>query len=77
MYLNESEIQHRIQELMRDGVLSLILDKVKDDISKRIIQTSPDEGVVREEQYMLVQAINVLEMKLQEYVNIESQETNL
>ncbi len=75
MKLNDRDIESRVQGLMGDGVLSLVLEKIKNDTALRIVQTEPNAGAVREELYMFVKALDAVEMKLQEYVNNGSQET--
>ncbi len=69
------DLSVRVQGLMRDGVLSLCIEQIKDDFAKRIVQTEPNAGALREEYYMRVKALDDLEMKLQDYVNEISQET--
>lgn len=69
------DVEFRVQGLMRDGVLSLVIEQIKKDTAERIVQTEPNAGAMREELYMFCRALDGLEMKLQEYVNNESQET--
>ena len=73
--ISEHDLSGRVQGLMRDGVLSLCIQQIKTDIATRIVQTEPNAGALREELYMFVKALDEVEMKLQEYVNEESQET--
>lgn len=73
--ISERDLSGRVQGLMRDGVLSLVIDQIKTDIANRIVQTEPNAGAVREDLYLFHAALNEVEMKLQEYVNNESQET--
>lgn len=75
MKINERDLESRVQGLMGDGVLSLVLEQIKNDTAQRIVQTEPNAGAVREELYMFVRALDAVEMKLQEYVNNGSQET--
>lgn len=75
MKLNERDVESRVQGLMRDGVLSLVIEQIKNDVATRIVQTEPNAGALREELYMFVKALDGVETKLQEYVNNESQET--
>lgn len=59
----------KVKALMEGGTLALILNEVKNDTALNIVRTTFDQKDKREELYMLTKAIEVLQVKLQEYVN--------
>ena len=58
-----------ILSLKRGDLLSSLISEIQIDIALKIVQTPVHQKDKREELYMLTQALNGLEGKLQEYVN--------
>lgn len=65
-----------VKKLMEGDNLSSVLNEIKHDIALNIVRTSIDQKAEREELYMLTKAIDVLQVKLQEYVNYETNQEN-
>lgn len=59
----------RIKNLTAGDDLPSLFEEIKNDIALSIVRTSLDQKDKREELYMLTKAIDVLQVKLQEYVN--------
>lgn len=65
-----------VKKLMEGDNLSFILNEIKHDIALNIVRTSFDQKDEREELYMLTKALDGLQVKLQEYVNYETNQEN-
>jgi len=65
-----------VKHMMEGDSLSFILNELKQDIALNIVRTSFDQKDEREELYMLTKAIDGLQVKLQEYVNYETNQEN-
>lgn len=59
----------KVKQLMEGDSLLHILNDMKKDIALSIVHTNFEQKAEREELYMLTKAIEVLKVKLQEYVN--------
>lgn len=68
------QLLYKVNSLIEGEEILLLLEDIKHDISKQIMNTKPSEGDKREELYYMTYGINLLERKMVEMSNDFKQE---
>lgn len=59
----------QLRQMQEGGGLPLLFEDIKKDVAARMVQTEYHQVDERNRLYMITQALNELEAKLQDYVN--------
>lgn len=70
------QLKYKVKELMESGDVHSLLTIIREDLGKQIIQTEVHQKEVREDLYHTSKCLDLLEMKLQEFVNEISTKEN-
>lgn len=66
---NLKELMYRVKAVVEGSDLLTLFTEIKKDLSNQIIMTKMDEKDKREDLYLMVHGLNLLEAKMQECVN--------
>lgn len=69
MESNLKELMYRVKAVVEGSDLLTLFTEIKKDLSNQIIMTKMDEKDKREDLYLMVHGLNLLEAKMQECVN--------
>lgn len=69
MESNLKELMYRVKAVMEGEDLSTLLNEIKKDLSNQIVMTQMSEKEKREDLYLMIHGLKLLEAKMQECVN--------
>lgn len=69
MESNLKELMYRVKAVVEGTDLSTLFNEIKKDLSDQIVRTKMDEKDKREDLYLMIHGLNLLEAKMQECVN--------
>lgn len=69
MESNLRELMYRVKAVVEGGDLSTLFEEIKKDLSNQIVMTKMDEKDKREDLYLMIHGLNLLDAKMQECVN--------